>query len=205
MPNVEGQNQASTSGDATHQGPGCSTLSKPSAALTNSIFRSFNTQQCFRIEDIHLQASIQMAPGVLLDDDKQEHVTFHAHKGKLSRPVLKGDARVETFDTIPQIDVERMWSASLEDRKAVAKEVGDAFRDAGFMYAINHGISEELQNRMFGVMKEFFDLPVEQKMKIHVNNSPAIKGYEALLETRLDDSTRGTFNSVQCLQEICLF
>ena len=135
-----------------------------------------------------------MAPGVLLDDDKQEYVTFHAHKGKLSRPVLKGDARVKTFDSIPQIDFERMWSTSLDDRKAVAKEVGEAFRNAGFMYAINHGISEDLQNRMFGVMKEFFDLSVEEKMRIHVNNSPAIKGYEALLETRLDDSTRGKFH-----------
>ena len=131
-----------------------------------------------------------MAPGVLLDDE-QEYVTFHANKGKLSRPVLKGDARVKTFDTIPQIDVSRMWSASLEDRKAVAQEVGTTFRDAGFMCAINHGISEDLQNRMYRVIKEFFDQPLNEKMKIHVNNSPAIKGYEALLETRLDESTRG--------------
>ena len=131
-----------------------------------------------------------MAPGALLEE-KQEYVTFHANKGKLSRPVLRGDARVETFDSIPQIDMQNMWSPSLEDRKAVAKEVGAAFREAGFMYAINHGISQDLQSRMFKVMKEFFDLPLEEKMKIHVNNSPAIKGYEALLETRLDDTTRG--------------
>ena len=131
-----------------------------------------------------------MAPGALLDDE-QEYVTFHAHKGKLSRPVLKGNARVKTFESIPQIDMGRMWSSSLEDRKAVAEEVGAAFREAGFMYAINHGISEGIQSRMFQVMKEFFDLPLEEKMKIHVNKSPAIKGYEALLETRLDESTRG--------------
>jgi hypothetical protein len=95
-----------------------------------------------------------MAPGTLLDDE-QEYVTFHAYKGKLSRPVLKGDSRVKTFESIPQIDMRRMWSSSLEDRKAVSKEVGDAFRDAGFMYAINHGISQNLQSRMFQVIKEF--------------------------------------------------
>ena len=132
-----------------------------------------------------------MAPGALLPEDEQEYVTFHASKGKLYRPVLKGDARVKTFESIPKIDMSSMWSSSLEDRRSVALEVGSAFREAGFMYAINHGISKDLQDRTACVMREFFDLPLEEKMKIHVNNSPAIKGYEALLETRLDDTTRG--------------
>jgi hypothetical protein len=133
-----------------------------------------------------------MAPGALIQEEpEQEYVTFHAAKGKLHRPVLKGDARVKTFDSIPQVDMSRMWSTSLDDRKAVAREVGKAFREVGFMYAINHGISEETQQRTSGVIKDFFDLPLQEKMKIHVNNSPAIKGYEALFETKLDDTTRG--------------
>ena len=132
-----------------------------------------------------------MAPGALLPEPEQEYVTFHAYKGKLSRPVLKGDAKVNTFQSIPQVDMTKMWSPSLEDRKSVAKEVGKAFREVGFLYASNHGISQDLQGRTFEVMREFFDLPLEEKMRIHVNNSPAIKGYEALLETRLDDTTRG--------------
>ena len=145
-----------------------------------------------------------MAPGALLPEDEQEYVTFHAYKGKLSRPVLKGDAKVETFESIPQIDMTRIWSPSLDDRKSLAREVSSAFREAGFMYAINHGISEDLQNRTFRVMKQFFDLPLEDKMKIHVNNSPAIKGYEALLETRLDDTTRGGKSMSSQQSIICL-
>jgi hypothetical protein len=133
-----------------------------------------------------------MAPGALLEDPKdQDYVTFHADKGKLYRPVLKGASKVKTFDSVPQIDMTRMWSDLLDERRSLAAEVGKAFRDVGFMYAVNHGLSEDLQARTFRVMKEFFDLPLEEKMKIHVNNSPAIKGYEALLETRLDDTTRG--------------
>ena len=132
-----------------------------------------------------------MAPGALLPEPEQECVTFHAWKGKLSRPVLKGDAKVETFQEVPKIDMTKMWSPNLEDRRSVAVEVGKAFREVGFLYAVNHGISKDLQDRTFAVIKDFFALPLEEKMKIHVNNSPAIKGYEALLETRLDDSTRG--------------
>ena len=132
-----------------------------------------------------------MAPGALLPEPEQHYVTFHAHKGKLSRPILKGDAKVKTFESIPHVDMTKMWSPSLEDRQSVAADVRKAFREVGFMYAVNHGISPGLQARVLQVMKEFFALPLEEKMKIHVNNSPAIKGYEALLETRLDDTTRG--------------
>ncbi|KAK4539860.1 hypothetical protein LTR36_010321 [Oleoguttula mirabilis] len=132
-----------------------------------------------------------MAPGALLPDPEPEYVTFHAAKGKLSRPVLKGEAKKQTFETIPQVDFAKMRSDSIKDRKAVALEVGEAFRNVGFLYATNHGISEDLQARTFKVAKEFFALPTEEKMKIHLNKSPAIKGYERLLETRLDDTTRG--------------
>ena len=45
-------------------------------------------------------------------------------------------------------------------------EVGAAFRDSGFLYAVNHGISEELQGDLYRVIKEFFDLPLEEKMKV---------------------------------------
>ena len=132
-----------------------------------------------------------MAPGALIEEPEQEYVTFHAYKGKLSRPVLKGDARIKTFESVPHVDMTNMWSPSLEDRKRVAAEVGRAFRQVGFLYAINHGISKDIQDQTFQVIKGFFDLPLEEKMKVHINNSPAIKGYEALLETKLDDTTRG--------------
>lgn len=132
-----------------------------------------------------------MAPGAILPDLESDYVTFHADKGKLTRPILKGDRAKKTFQSIPQVNFANMFSEKLEDRQKLAQEVGTAFRDCGFLYACNHGISEDLQARTFSVIKEFFDLPTEEKMKIHINKSPAIKGYENLLETKLDDQTRG--------------
>lgn len=132
-----------------------------------------------------------MAPSALLPDPEPEYVIVHAGKGTIKREILKGDKKKPTFETITQVDFSKMNSSSFEDRKAIAKEIGAVFRDSGFLYAANHGISEVLQEQVYGVIKEFFGLPLEEKMKIHVNRSDTIKGYEALLETKLDASTRG--------------
>ncbi|KAK9425470.1 putative Fe2OG dioxygenase domain-containing protein [Seiridium unicorne] len=131
-----------------------------------------------------------MAPGALLPDTPEE-VVFHAGKGKQSRPVLHGADMKPTFNSIPAVDFSLASSAKLSDRLAIAREVRKAFAEVGFMYAINSGISPELQARTTEIIKEFFSLPHDEKMKIHINKSPVIKGYEALLETRLDDRTKG--------------
>lgn len=134
-----------------------------------------------------------MAPAVLLPtaSASPDHVTFHAAKGKLSRPILTGSETKPTFDSIPQIDFSTMYSPHLADRQRLAEQVRAAFTECGFLYACNHGICEDLQSRTLAVIKEFFALPEEEKMKIHINKSPAIRGYENLLETKLDDRTRG--------------
>jgi hypothetical protein len=95
-----------------------------------------------------------------------KYVTFHAAKGKVSRPILTGAAMKPTFESLPQVDFEMAFSPSLDDREAVAIEVGKAFKEVGFLYAINHGISEDLQERLTAVIKEFFALPNEEKMKV---------------------------------------
>ena len=66
------------------------------------------------------------------------------------------------------------------------------------MYALNHGVPDILQEETFKEIKDFFALPQEEKMKIHVNKSATIKGYEALLETKLDENTRGGQHSPPC-------
>jgi len=131
-----------------------------------------------------------MAPSAVTEPEP-EYVTIHASKGIIKRRVVNGTNTKAAFESIPQIDFTNMNSPILEERRAVAAEVGAAFRTSGFLYAKNHGISKELQDEVFRVMKEFFALPLEEKMKIHVNKSAKIHGYEALLETRLDNTSRG--------------
>lgn len=107
-----------------------------------------------------------MAPSAILPEPDREYIVVFAGKGTIKREILTGDRKKPTFETIPQVDFSNIDSPSLEDRAAIAKELGAAFRDSGFLYAANHGISEELQKDLFGVIKEFFDLPLEEKMKV---------------------------------------
>ena len=107
-----------------------------------------------------------MAPSATVPDPEPEYMIVHAGKGTIKRQILTGDKKKPTFESIPEVDFSKMGSDSVEDRKAIAKEVGAAFRNSGFLYAKNHGISEDLQENLYRVVKDFFDLPLEEKMKV---------------------------------------
>jgi hypothetical protein len=107
-----------------------------------------------------------MAPSALLPDPEPEYTIVHAGKGTIKRQILTGDKKKPTFGSITEVDFSNMDSPSVVQREAVAKEVGAAFRNSGFLYAKNHGISEHLQEELYRVIRDFFDLPLEEKMKV---------------------------------------
>ena len=49
--------------------------------------------------------------------------------------------------------------------------IKDACRNIGFFYIKNHGISKDHIKAVFSEIKRFFDLPIEEKMKIHIGKS----------------------------------
>lgn len=117
----------------------------------------------------------------------------HYHDGGLPgrRRVLTGKAANETFNVVPKIDFQRIYSDSLEDRKELAKDVGAACRDVGFFYAVNHGVNEQMLEDTFVALKRYFALPTEVKMETHNQKTEKFRGYEAFLEGKLDPNTRG--------------
>lgn len=96
-----------------------------------------------------------------------------------------------SFTSIPTIDLSELDSPSLEARKAIAKNIYDACHNCGFFYIENHGVSEDTISETFALLKRFFALDVDTKMDAHVQKNPAIRGYEPMLETRLDPTTKG--------------
>lgn len=56
--------------------------------------------------------------------------------------------------------------------------------DCGFFYVINHGISQELMDEVFGMSKRFFELPLNEKMKLLRNEKH--RGYTPVLDELLD-------------------
>ncbi|WP_170381953.1 isopenicillin N synthase family dioxygenase [Ruegeria atlantica] len=85
-------------------------------------------------------------------------------------------AKRESFDRLPVIDIAPLLDGS--DKQQVAKEIRWALSNAGFMYVKNHGITQSFVDQVFDVTRRFFDLPMEDKMKLHVSNSDvALRGY----------------------------
>ena len=84
-----------------------------------------------------------------------------------------------------------IFSESLEERQKVAAQVGKACREVGFFYAQDHGVSQEAINIAFGAIADYFAQREDVKLETHIHNNKHFRGYEPLLETRLDPSTRG--------------
>ncbi|XP_057472323.1 protein DOWNY MILDEW RESISTANCE 6-like [Actinidia eriantha] len=75
-------------------------------------------------------------------------------------------SQVKDCENVPIIDL------GCEDLTRIVQQIADACRLYGFFQVINHGISMETVDRMLQVAKEFFLLPVEEKMKLY-SDDPA--------------------------------
>lgn len=95
-----------------------------------------------------------------------------------------------SFTSIPTIDISNI-DGSPTQRKAIAAEIREACEKCGFFYVKNHSIPQQEIDEVFDLLKRFFALPHEIKMDAHVQKNPAIRGYEPMLETRLDPRTQG--------------
>ncbi|KAJ4713835.1 2-oxoglutarate (2OG) and Fe(II)-dependent oxygenase superfamily protein [Melia azedarach] len=63
-----------------------------------------------------------------------------------------------------------------------------ACMESGIFYVINHGMSQEFMDETFAQFKRFFDLPMEEKMKLVWNNN--LRGYRPSNEAFIDDNNK---------------
>jgi len=82
--------------------------------------------------------------------------------------------------SIPVIDLTGSFSPDLETRKKVAWEVHKACRETGFFYISNHGVEQKLIDGQFAVAQRFFDLPLADKISVHMKQSASSAGYEPI-------------------------
>ncbi|KAG1115023.1 hypothetical protein G6F42_014045 [Rhizopus arrhizus] len=85
-------------------------------------------------------------------------------------------------DIIPVLDYSKYQPN--DPRSASSKEFLDslyqAMSEVGIFYIKNHGIPLELQQRSFETIKSFFKLPIQEKLKVELKNSPHFRGYSRL-------------------------
>jgi len=82
------------------------------------------------------------------------------------------------FSAVPILDLS--FAKDPSTKPQFLQELRHALLEVGFLYLKNVGIPEELTQ---AVMKEgvsFFDLPMEEKLKIEMKNAPSFLGYSRL-------------------------
>ena len=85
------------------------------------------------------------------------------------------------FSSIPVIDFEPILSDDPAERMKVGLAVRKACTEVGFFYATGHGVPQEVINATLGAAKEFFNKPLDEKLKVNIANSPNMRGYTELL------------------------
>ncbi|KAJ3487969.1 hypothetical protein NLG97_g6291 [Lecanicillium saksenae] len=97
--------------------------------------------------------------------------------GPVTRTILRTPLRDALPSEIPIINVEGIFSNSLEDRQAVAFQIRDAATNTGFFYITNHGIDAGLTDALHGVSLDFFRQDLEVKMRASSKHSKHGVGY----------------------------
>lgn len=83
-----------------------------------------------------------------------------------SNPDFETPTRMPSTKLPPVIDFSDFLSGDNERMKRCASQIREACLTQGFFQIVNHNIPLSLQKEMFKISKEFFALPVEEKMKL---------------------------------------
>jgi isopenicillin N synthase-like dioxygenase len=78
---------------------------------------------------------------------------------------------------IPVIDISGWFSPEASARLDVTQAVDAACREWGFLIVSGHGVERALMDAMMRVSKEFFDLPLDERLRYESHNAFARRGY----------------------------
>ncbi len=78
---------------------------------------------------------------------------------------------------IPRLDLQHYTQGTVEQRAQFVKDIGKAFNETGFVTIANHGLSPELIEELYTVVKAFFDLPQDIKDKYEYPELAGQRGY----------------------------
>jgi|LakMenEpi03Aug12_release.lakeMendotaPanAssembly.Ray.scaffolds.fasta_scaffold01611_7 isopenicillin N synthase-like dioxygenase len=83
-------------------------------------------------------------------------------------PTAADDSPID-FSKVPVIDISALvHRGSDSDRLQVARQLGQACCDVGFFYVVGHGIPDQLVSRLEELSRQFFSLPIQEKMEINM-------------------------------------
>ncbi|KAE9368736.1 Clavaminate synthase-like protein [Stipitochalara longipes BDJ] len=83
-----------------------------------------------------------------------------------------------SFDSIPILDLSQAKDPATKSQ--FLDQLRHALLEVGFLYLKNVGIPDELTQKVIKEGVAFFDLPMEEKLRIEMKNAPSFLGYSRL-------------------------
>ncbi|MTE25711.1 MULTISPECIES: isopenicillin N synthase family dioxygenase [Winogradskyella] len=81
------------------------------------------------------------------------------------------------MDRIPSVDLKDFLSEDPNRKQKFIDEIGKAYQDIGFVALKGHFLDDELVDRLYGEVKNFFDLPLEVKESYEIPGIGGQRGY----------------------------
>ena len=82
-----------------------------------------------------------------------------------------------TTTVLPLVDISRFTARPGPAREAFLADLRHAAHDVGFFYVVGHGVDRAVTDDVLAAAREFFALPVEERLAIENVNSPQFRGY----------------------------
>ncbi len=102
----------------------------------------------------------------------------------MSDIVVDQGLQAARLDAVPVIDISPLRGGP--DKADMVAAIGQACREIGFFYAINHGVEQAQIDAVYAQAKRFFDLPVAQKELCAIEHSSCHRGWFRLGGENLD-------------------
>jgi len=96
-----------------------------------------------------------------------------------------GALTAKSHSVVPIIDMDPYFAGTPEGKCRVAAELDRACRDIGFYVIVGHRVDPQLIEQVESASRQFFNLPIDQKMKVHTGDTPGAVGYAAVGDTAL--------------------
>lgn len=92
---------------------------------------------------------------------------------------------------IPSVDLNDFISDDPERKQKFVNEIGKAYEDIGFVALKGHFLSDELVEKLYSSVKEFFALPTETKELYEIEGIGGQRGYTSFGKEHAKDKPEG--------------
>lgn len=81
------------------------------------------------------------------------------------------------FSEVPVVDIGPLVAGGPERARSTVDALARACGEVGFVQVTNHGVPKAALGKLVDEAARFFALPIEEKMKVAIENSPRFRGY----------------------------